>query len=424
MIYKVWKNLLKKKVHLSMEHQIFYSLSIFLFVALFIFLLTSIILEQYNAAYVALLAIIIQIIVFYLVEHDNKIDLAILLFGAYSNILLVANYFFNSGISGPSIIAFLISLFIMLSICKREHMFIFFGINIIIVCIISTAEYNFPNLIQNFYSTKSQLFADNMSTYTICVIFMYLGSVFIRDSYLKERAERVQKTISLEDLNKSKDKLLSIISHDLRSPLASIQQYLELVNQIDLEKEDRKFIENSLLKTTINTQELLNNLLQWSKSQLEGNEVDIKPINIKYELSKTIESMSLLAYHKNITLKSILNESMIIMADANMLQMVIRNLVHNAIKFTQSGGVVEIVTSQLNDKSVITIKDNGVGMDESAQEKVFNLKIESTYGTESENGSGLGLVLCKEYTERQGGEIWFSSKKGEGTVFYVSLPLH
>lgn len=424
MILKTWRSLLKNKMDLSMEHQIFYSFSIFLFLALAIFLLTSLILEQYNSAYVALLAIIVQSIVFYIIEYYNKIDLAILLFGAYSNILLVANYFFNSGISGPSIIAFLISLFIMLSICKREHMFLFFGINIIIVCIISTAEYNFPTLIQNFYSTKSQLFADNMSTYTICVIFMYLGSVFIRDNYIKEKTERLQKTISLENLNKSKDKLLSIISHDLRSPLAAIQQYLELVNQIDLEKEDRKFIENSLLKTTINTQELLNNLLQWSKSQLDGNEVDIKPINLKNELSKTIESVSLLAYHKNIHLKSILKDNIIILADANMLQMVVRNLLHNAIKFTNSNGVVEIVASQLNDKSLITIKDTGVGMDESAQEKVFNLKIESTYGTDNENGAGLGLVLCKEYTERQGGEIWFSSKKGEGTVFYVSLPLH
>ena len=407
----------------TMENQMYHTFSIIVIFALLIMLPTNLLLDLYISAALCIITIILQFSVFYLSRFKKKTDLAIVLSGNLSNLFLWINYFYNSGIIGPTLIISSVTLFILLIVVKREKMFLWFTINLFSATLIALVEFNYPNLITEYYHDRSYHFVDVMSSYAICVIMLFIGVTYIRNSYQKEKNSASERALTLEKLNAEKDKLFSIISHDLKIPLSSIQQYLDLLSHMEIDCKDRKWIEANLLKATTNTQELLTNLLQWSKNQLDGTDIHLSLINLKTNLKKALDVIQIVAQTKDIKLNISIADDIVVFADPDMLQLIIRNLLHNAIKFTPKGGIVDILASTFDNKCIIKIIDNGVGMNKTAQEKVFSLKIKSTYGTDSENGTGLGLVLCKEYTELQGGKIWFSSEENVGSVFYLSLPM-
>jgi signal transduction histidine kinase len=232
-----------------------------------------------------------------------------------------------------------------------------------------------------------------------------------------------QKARELEIANETKNKLFSILAHDLRSPLASIQNYLEILSQFKLEEEERTSMNKELLSATQHTQQMLTNMLSWSKSQMDGVKVDIVKLNVKDALKSTLEIHHAIAAEKGIHLIDRLKDEIFIYADADMLQLVIRNLVNNAIKFTPPGGEIIVSNDITGDKCRIIVKDNGAGIPVEKQGSIFSLKVRSTFGTKNEKGVGLGLVLCKEFTELQNGQIMFESMQGVGTTFYVSFDL-
>jgi signal transduction histidine kinase len=152
---------------------------------------------------------------------------------------------------------------------------------------------------------------------------------------------------------------------------------------------------------------------------MEGVKVNLISVNTLEALRITIELQQSVALEKGISIHNNLDLHTNILADKDMLQLVVRNLLSNAIKFTQPGGEISISQHRSGNRSVIAISDNGIGIDDSKQQEIFSLKGKSTYGTKKEKGFGLGLVLCKEFTEMQNGEIWFEST-AEGTTFYIS----
>ena len=406
----------------AMENQMYHTFSIIVIFALLIMLPTNLLLGFHVSAVLCCITIILQIILFYHSRFRGKTQLAILVSGISANLFLFINYFYNAGISGPTLMICSVTLFVLMAVEKRERMFGWFVVNLCIMSIISFLEFQFPSLIFVNYSERGHQFADIMTAYVLGTMLLYVGSTYIRGSYQREKDSASERALTLGKLNSEKDKLFSIISHDLKTPLASIQQYLDLLSHMEVECTERKWIEANLLKATTNTQELLTNLLQWAKNQLEGPDIHLSLINLKPNLKKALDVIHIVAQTKDIKLNTSIADDIIVYADPDMLQLVIRNLLHNAIKFTPKGGIVDILASSFNNKCIISIIDNGVGMNKTAQEKVFSLKIKSTYGTNNENGTGLGLVLCKEYTELQGGKIWFNSEENVGSVFYVSLP--
>jgi two-component system sensor histidine kinase/response regulator len=212
------------------------------------------------------------------------------------------------------------------------------------------------------------------------------------------------------------------VAHDLRSPLASIQSYLELLTAYPLKEEEKKEIELKLLSLTKNTSNMMANLLSWSKSQLEGVRVNIQPLDLLKTLRDMLKVETSIAHEKNISLTYHIGENIYVEGDANMLLLVVRNLISNAIKFTPSGGNIQVMAAVENDCK-ISIVDSGTGINESDQKYVFSLKAKSTFGTNNEKGVGLGLILCKEFTELQNGSVSFVSTPGKGTSFIVSIPL-
>jgi signal transduction histidine kinase len=155
---------------------------------------------------------------------------------------------------------------------------------------------------------------------------------------------------------------------------------------------------------------------------MDGVSVNLEELHLADTLKPIIAVHSAIAGEKYIRLKSTLTADAWIVADANMLQLVVRNLLNNAIKFTKSGGEITITSELHGNRWHIIVTDTGVGIDDERKSTIFSIKSQSTYGTRTEKGTGLGLLLCKEFTELQHGEIGFESTVGAGTTFYISMP--
>lgn len=249
-----------------------------------------------------------------------------------------------------------------------------------------------------------------------------------RDITERKKAELLLKEqeSQLRELVSTKDKLFSIIAHDLRSPFNGLLCFSELLikNPEDLEKgEAESYLEmiNSLAKNTL---DLLDNLLSWAKAQTGQLVFKPEKTNLSAIVREILEISKPIAKLKEISLNYIQEDDIEVYADVNMLKTILRNLISNAIKFTKSNGEVKIYAIQKQDSIEINISDNGIGMSEEAQNKIFIFDKKAIIsGTANEKGSGLGLMLCKEFVEKHGGKIWVESKVGKGSDFKFSLPL-
>jgi signal transduction histidine kinase len=230
----------------------------------------------------------------------------------------------------------------------------------------------------------------------------------------------------LNELNSTKDKLFSIIAHDLRSPFNNIIGFSELL----IEKvNDDTFTESEKFLTIINSSAtntliLLDNLLNWAKYQT--GKINFKPVKIVFSniILEVLKLEKSIAKAKNISLNYFTADEIEVYADENMLKIILRNLISNAIKFTKPGGEIRVFAILLKDWVEITISDNGIGINEEKLKELFNTSSNSsTTGTANEKGSGLGLMLCKDFIETHKGKIWAESKEGKGSEFKFTLPL-
>jgi two-component system sensor histidine kinase/response regulator len=232
----------------------------------------------------------------------------------------------------------------------------------------------------------------------------------------------------LHELIATKDKFFSIISHDLRGPMGGFMALTELMadDSTGLSPEEQKELTNELSKSARNIFNLLENLLEWSIMQ-QGN-FSFKPTRIYLTdlVSECTKTLLDSIRKKDIHLSVDIPAEMQVYADLYMLQSVIRNIAANAIKFTCKGGMVAISADFTENKNlVIVVKDTGIGMNNEIKSNLFQLnKNTNRTGTEGEHSTGLGLILCKEFVEKHGGEIWVESEEGMGTSFYFTIPDH
>lgn len=228
----------------------------------------------------------------------------------------------------------------------------------------------------------------------------------------------------LKEANTTKDKLFSIIAHDLRGPIGSFQPILELLtNEEDLDEADRNALMDGLLKASKTTYSLLENLLNWARSQSDGIKLSPGQINISEIINKNVDLLSATANQKAIKIEVNADDSLSVFADVDSINLVIRNLLSNAIKFTPEQGAITISARDNGRYIEVIIEDNGVGIKKEVIEKLFGLNsgIISS-GTNQEKGSGLGLVLCKDFVEKNGGEIRVESNLGVGSKFIFTVP--
>lgn len=230
----------------------------------------------------------------------------------------------------------------------------------------------------------------------------------------------------LKELNATKDKFFSIIAHDLRGPIGNMMQISEFIAGKGNVDDDTlySFLE-SQKELSKNTFQLLENLLNWARSNT--NQIEFRPeiLDVNSLIEACIEDIKIQATGKNITISVNYFAQCQVIADENMVRLIIRNLLSNAIKFTPKGGMISILTnSGENNTVVIAVKDTGIGMTPKIHDNLFRIDVNSSrYGTDGESSSGLGLLLCKEFVKKHGGEIWVESEEGKGSTFSFTIPV-
>lgn len=243
------------------------------------------------------------------------------------------------------------------------------------------------------------------------------------ETFLRKSNEELQK------LNEMKDKFFSIVSHDLRSPFAGILTMTDILNHhIDeFSKDELVDMLRSLNKTAQQTYKFIEDLLEWSRSQMGRIQMNIEKEDLASIIAGTLLTLNQQAELKNITIENNVPLGTYAFFDNNMMATIVRNLISNAIKFTHKGGKVSLNSEQTTIQGKpfvrLSVSDTGVGMNEDKISQLFSLeKVQSTPGTEKEKGTGLGIVICRDFIEKMGGKISVESKLNEGTTFYVDIP--
>ncbi|MCL4551505.1 MAG: ATP-binding protein [Bacteroidetes bacterium] len=257
-----------------------------------------------------------------------------------------------------------------------------------------------------------------------------IGIVGVMDD-ITQRIEFHEKLMAaqkeMELLNKQKDKFFSIIAHDLRSPFSGMLGFAEILidDYAELSEDDKKFYIQGIYSSLKDLLTLIDNLLTWSRVQLNRVEFDPQEISLRKIVDSVFSSQKIAANNKQIKLESEISTDIKAYADADMIETVIRNLVSNSIKFTNGEGVIIVKAATDGDFVKVEIADNGVGMKKEIADKLFKIDTQvTTKGTKGENGTGLGLIICKEFVEKHGGTISVESEVGKGTTISFNLPEH
>ena len=435
-INDVWFRLIGNPLNFSLETRIFHSISIGLIILGTVYVPYNFFAGLYVASVSSFIIASFFAYQYYNSRFHGKTH-SILLFGLTGIAIFSVNYFANSGINGSTDTIWPAYLLLVFAISPYRQHVLWLIAYIACFLILHMLAYYHPLWVKHPFTAGKGELIDRVTAFPIPVITIYIIIRFIRKSYDIEKRTSEEKAIAIEVSNKQillqkhqleqsnaeKSKLMSIISHDMRAPLVSILNYLELLNENELDPLQRPVLEKDLLAVTNSTMDMLTNLLQWSRSQMEGPAVKLAELNLLSVIKSTLEMGKTAAEKKGIEFSYHIGAEITVIADTDMLQLVVRNLVSNAIKFTPHGGIIDIDAQVIKRECKITINDNGKGIDPLKQEKIFSINTEPAFGTGNEKGVGLGLLLCKEFIERQGGRIGFESVFGKGSSFFIFIPV-
>lgn len=421
---QLWYTIVGDKTFFSLESRVFHAVSVAGFFAAILNGFVIAVMGMYLWALLMFVVSLVILLTYYVSRFKRQLYLGIVIVGVSSNLTTASTYFLTGGSNGVALLWFILIMFVITVVIPRKQFWIWIPPNFLIVIALLIAEYYHPDWVKPMYvSEKTRLIDIGQTMFEVVALFCLI-IIYLKTNYKSEKSLAKERQEELEETNEAKSKLFSILAHDLKAPLASIENYLELLGQISMSAEEKSAIEKDLLRSTRQTSELLQNILSWSKDQMNGVAVHLKQIYIQNTLDNTIRIQQNLAEDKCISFMYDIHPDQQVIADPNMLQLVIRNLLNNAVKFTPAGGQIKLSCFNSADQCILVIADNGIGINQDAGD-IFSLKSNGTYGTNNEKGVGLGLSLTKTYVELQGGKLWFESEPGKGSTFYVGLaPTH
>ncbi len=295
-------------------------------------------------------------------------------------------------------------------------------------------------LVYDFEAIKSQ----NLYQTTcngICNLECFINPTFNQSEeisgyivHITEISERkhVQELLAkqakeLQEVNDTKDKFMSIIAHDLKSPFNAILGFTDLMlsNFDQLDKETVLTGLKTIESASKHAYQLLENLLTWARNQIGGSQFNPEMLNLKAQVNESLSMIESAAFNKNIKISVSVSKDLYVFADKNMLDSILRNLISNAIKFSFKGGKIKISATRLENEIQISVSDKGIGISSERLSSIFRIdKHTNTTGTENELGTGLGLILCKDFIAQHKGKIWIESTQNVGTLVSFSLPIN
>lgn len=270
----------------------------------------------------------------------------------------------------------------------------------------------------------------NVNTFLVALAaLLFLSGAFV--FYTQRKTARLNRIVSqqkreLENLGKVKDKIFSVVSHDMRTPVNSLISFIQLLEDGNISQDKLTRYAGNLKNTLGYTSSMMENLLNWASSQMQGFEPVLEKFDIQLCVQEVLNSMLAIADQKEIVVQNNIPSGTLCLADMNMTSLIVRNLISNAIKFTPNNGIIKLNSINDGKKVKISIMDNGIGM---PTEQVVNFNTanhletgKSTYGTNKEKGTGIGLILCKTFTKMMNGSLQANSVLNNGSVFTLSLP--
>jgi len=413
--------LIGHKDNYSLEARIFHAITLLAIFTATVNMLINFSIGLIFFGFIVIPLIGILVFGYYLSRSKDKLSVAVNIFALAFNLLCGATYFASEGSGSVNLFTFILIIFLLSFLSSKKQFQIWIPITLAHVITLFVLEYYYPDLVEPLYTNKKNKLIDIAQTWVEVAGMIAIITMYIQHNYNREKELAKSRLIALEEINETKNKLFSIVAHDLRAPLASIENYLSLLSKVDLTPEEKKAMEQSLLASTKQTSEMLQNILYWSKDQMLGITVNLSSINLSETLNPTITLQQTLAHEKNISLNYVIEPTRSVIADPDMLQLIVRNLLNNAIKFSSPGGEIKLSTSQENNTCIIKISDTGIGINPNEGADIFSVKYKGSEGTYKEKGVGLGLLLAKNYIELQNGEIWYKNNPTQGTTFFISL---
>lgn len=418
------KNLIGTAEEFSLEQRIFHGFCLITSLVLLICFPSNFLIGLDIFGYILLLVLSFILTLYYFSRYKKQTKALLTIYIVFMYVILVIGYTINCGIDGPMILVFGITFLILAAIIKEKNLLFWMLFHISVAFVLLFLEYNYPNLIFIKYEKKSFRFYDTALTLAVLILTIFLTIKYLKQNYLQQQMLSNKKNEELLQANATKNKLFSIISHDLRSPFNALIGLSQILkdNSEDLAESEKKEFIDAIYETSKKTYSLLQNLLEWSLSQT--NEIQYMPetINLNDFVDKALQMPLEVAKSKDIALNINIPSDQFITADRNMLETVLRNIISNATKFTESKGQITISSFTDSKGVMIEISDTGIGMSEATLSTLFMQNITSpSQEVIHERGLGLGLLLCKDFIERHDGKMWAESALGKGTTFFIFI---
>ena len=287
------------------------------------------------------------------------------------------------------------------------------------------------------YQLENINFIAYLINQALAIIYIFYGLYFIKTENAnynttlqqtnleiqKQSNQLQQQAAELDQLNSLKNKLFSVISHDLKAPMYALRNLFDNMQNQDMPAEEIKSLIPEV-KTDLNyTIGLMENLLHWAKSQMQSHSVRAQSVNVQDIIDDVVHVLHLQAEAKNIQIKNKATSPVYAWADMDMIHLVLRNLISNAIKFTPPGGHISVGACELASFAEVYVQDSGTGISSKELQKINSQEFYTTNGTAQEQGTGLGLMLCKEFLAKNDGHLRIESERGKGSIFSFTLPL-
>ncbi|WP_262245503.1 sensor histidine kinase [Parapedobacter soli] len=436
--WRYWNSLVGKPDELPRQNRGFNVVSTLAFLLLAILIPLDWYLGLTEIAMVLLVTEGMLLVMYFLSRYRGWYQTGLQVYMAWSYLLITFVFLYNGGSDGPALYFFLLSYQLIIVFASERLQAVGMMLHLIFPVGLLVLEYVHPAIVMAGYESESARYIDLITSLPIIVVSIFLTTRYLRRAYDRERtaAEERAKLIEhqseriknqnrlLQEANREKLGLISILGHDLRNPLSAITGTLEILSEEELPAMEERKLKEDLLITARNTSDLLNNVLSWVLAQVKGIHPVFTAVEPMAVIDRVLAVQRFIAEKKGIAIRVDAAGDAPVVADMEMLELIIRNLVSNAIKFTGQGGVVTVgvIENADGEECTIFVRDNGVGMTDEDIKEIFNGQIQSTYGTESEKGIGLGLFLCRELTHRLNGRIRVESVLGAGSTFYLTLP--
>lgn len=285
----------------------------------------------------------------------------------------------------------------------------------------NTISKEIMTLVTNQKNNARRLLITHLITTLSVLVFVAIFTAYLSKAYYALKSSKK----NLEELNESKDTFFSIISHDLKAPFNALIGFSELLlsSYSEMSDAERLNLIQKINSASSNAHHLLEELLTWARFQMRKIDLNRELLLLKPMITSILSDIASTSSSKNITINCNVSDDLKVLADKNMLTFILRNIISNSIKFSFRESNIEIESKENPHKISITISDKGVGMTKEQVEKLFVInKVQSTTGTSGEKGTGLGLILCKDFIDKHEGDIYVESEKDSGTTFTITLP--